>query len=152
MKKTVYQTNSDGLFLHETVAHELALDPGSYNVPYGALEQAPPAAPQGNVPQWNGKKWTIIEDHRHDRLWHVANGHEYTIGTEVEIDGKSLRFPGWGTLPLWLTSTEPSQARHEVATRQPSAASAVKAGKTARPSSKARKSSSAAKTAKSSSR
>ena len=43
MQKTVYQANDDGLFLYETVANELALTPGSFNIPYGAFEDAPPA-------------------------------------------------------------------------------------------------------------
>ena len=32
MQKTVYQANDDGLFLYETVANELALTPGSFNI------------------------------------------------------------------------------------------------------------------------
>ncbi|WZB70777.1 hypothetical protein WJ968_37155 [Achromobacter xylosoxidans] len=43
MQKKVYQTDSDGLYLYESIANELAMTPGRFNVPFGAYEDAPAA-------------------------------------------------------------------------------------------------------------
>lgn len=48
MQKTVFQTNDDGLFLYESMANELALTPGAFNIPYGAYEDMPPRPWPGN--------------------------------------------------------------------------------------------------------
>ena len=47
MHKSVFQTDDDGLFLYETVANDLPLSPGAYNVPFGAYPDAPPAGSSG---------------------------------------------------------------------------------------------------------
>ncbi len=109
MQKTVYQANDDGLFLYETVANELALTPGSFNVPFGAYEDAPPAPSAGEWPRREGASWVMVEDHRTMPLWVVETGAPYSIGTEHDgADGK-VSYPGWGKLPAWLTTVEPSR-------------------------------------------
>lgn len=109
-QKTVYQTTNEGLFAYESVAHELPLAPGYYNVPYGAYEDAPPDAPQGMVQRMTQAGWLLVEDHREARLWVTTTGEPYTINDAVEIEGESASYPGWGPLPSWLTMDEPEQA------------------------------------------
>ncbi|MPT39995.1 MAG: phage tail protein [Achromobacter sp.] len=107
-QKTVYQTDIEGLFAYETLANELALAPGVYNIPYGAYEDAPPPAPAGMVQRRaDGQAWSLVEDHRDARLWLVATGAPYSQHEEVEIDGVVSQYPGWGPVPAWLTPVEP---------------------------------------------
>ncbi|CUI71171.1 hypothetical protein [Achromobacter xylosoxidans] len=102
-KKTVYQTNNDGLFLYETEANELALSPGAFNIPFGAVEAAPPKSQAHQVARYTGKKWEIVEDHRRSILNVVATGERYVIGQVVQLDDKPHVFPGWGPVPEWLS-------------------------------------------------
>ena len=112
--KAVFQTDRDGLFAYETVANELPLAPGYYNVPYGAREDAPPEAPAGMVARGvDGQPWALVEDYRAANLWVRATGEPYTCRDLIEIDGESASYPGWGPLPSWLTVEEPEKAAAE---------------------------------------
>lgn len=106
-QKTVYQTDSEGLYAYESFAHELPLAPGHYNVPYGAYEELPPDAPQGMVQRMTKAGWVLEEDYRDARVWIVTTGKPYTFRDAIEIEGQSASYPGWGPLPLWLTTDEP---------------------------------------------
>lgn len=102
----VYQADPNGFFLYESKAHELALDPGNFNVPFGAVSIAPPEAIAGQVAQLVGGEWTLVEDHRADTLYVIANGTRYTLGEAV--DGQC--YDGGGPLPEWLTDIQPQPA------------------------------------------
>lgn len=116
MQKAVFQTDNDGLYLYQSAANELALTPGAFNIPYGAYEDAPPAPPTGKWALRQGDAWTMVEDHRTTPLWVVETGSRYSIGTEVDgADGK-VSYPGWGTLPAWLTVVEPTPPVEPAAT------------------------------------
>jgi hypothetical protein len=104
MQKVVYQTNHYGLFLYETVANELALEPGSFNIPYGAHESAPPPTEAGTVARWDDDAWTVVEDHRGDALFVKSSGTPYELGSEATVNGEAVSYPGWGPVPGWLTS------------------------------------------------
>jgi len=114
MQKTVYQANADGLFLYETVANELALTPGSFNVPYGAFEDAPQTPPAGKWPQRAGDAWVMVADYRTTPLWVVETGTQYSIGADHDGAGGKVSYPGWGTLPAWLTTVEPPRPAADV--------------------------------------
>lgn len=58
--KIVYQTDSDGVFIGETVADESPLEPGVYLIPAGCIEVAPPAPVAGFKRVWNGA-WVQVE-------------------------------------------------------------------------------------------
>lgn len=103
----VYQTDDHGLFLYEAQANELPLDPGKFNIPYGAVLTPPPAAPAGKVARWNGKAWEMVEDYRGASLYMASTGAAYTLGSSVEVDGKYVQYDGWGPLPDWLTDQAP---------------------------------------------
>lgn len=103
---TVYQTDADGLFLHAVTANELALQPGTYNVPYGARLTPPPEAPTGQAALAVGESWMLVEDHRDTKLYRI-DGSEYAAGSTVLEGGHAVRYPGWGPVPAWLTSNAP---------------------------------------------
>lgn len=108
-QKVVYQTDSEGLFAYETVANELPLAPGYYNIPYGAYEDVPPPAPAGMVQRRvEGQPWYLVEDHRKDRLWVASTGAPYAPHEEIEVEGVRVSYPGWGLIPAWLTQEEPA--------------------------------------------
>lgn len=109
MQKIVFQANDDGLFMYQTVANELALTPGSFNIPYGACEVAPPMAPAGKWPRWVGQAWVMVDDYRTTPLWVVETGMPYSIGAEVDSAAGKVSYPGWGPLPVWLTQEDPSK-------------------------------------------
>ncbi|RIJ00775.1 phage tail protein [Achromobacter sp. K91] len=110
MQKEVFQTDADGLYLYKTVANELALTPGAYNVPYGAYEEAPPIPPAGKWPRRVGDSWEMVDDYRATPLWIVDTGSPYMIGTETETAEGKVTYGGWGELPAWLTAVEPPQS------------------------------------------
>ncbi|MFY1901499.1 phage tail protein [Achromobacter xylosoxidans] len=109
--KTVYQTDpATGIYLFPTLANELALAPGVFNIPFGAYEDAPPAAEPGHVAKRDhaGSGWTVVEDHRGDVLYLADHGGQYSLGSTVEIEGLPMSYPGWGKVPAWLTLTAPT--------------------------------------------
>lgn len=57
--KTVYQTDAQGWYLGETVADESPLEPGTWLLPAGAVEPAPPDPPEGKWPRWIDGAWTL---------------------------------------------------------------------------------------------
>lgn len=122
---TVYQADALGFYNHEERAYELYLQPGEYNVPYGAKHTAPPATGPGYVARSSGtEEWTVVEDHRKDVLFYEkdpADGEkpavfaQYEMNSAVVIGGVELRYDGGGELPPWLTATPPAPAEDPVA-------------------------------------
>lgn len=108
--KTVFQTDLDGLYLYEVVANELAMEPGSFNIPFGAQEVAPPAAPTGQVARWTGSAWALVEDHRATTFYYTESGQAYTFGSTFEFEGIAVSYKGWGAVPPWLTDIQPQQS------------------------------------------
>jgi len=112
---TVYQTDADGAYAHEAQAHELPLEPGVFNVPYGALLTPPPETEDGQVAvAISGDNWTVMTDHRNDTLYRTDNGEPYARGTVVNIDGQPVRYIGLDTIPDWLTleAPDPKEPTH----------------------------------------
>ncbi|WP_413460234.1 phage tail protein [Herbaspirillum huttiense] len=121
---TVYQADSLGFYLYSLLAHELAMQPGSFNVPYGAKLAPPPATEPGYVARSSGpEEWTVVEDHRKEVLFYEktpAAGDapavfaQYEMSSVVEIGGMALRYDGGGEIPAWLTATPPAPAEAPV--------------------------------------
>lgn len=107
---TVYQTDGTGAYLYPLEANEIALQPGEFNIPFGAVETAPPVASSGQVPQWSNGAWTIVEDSRNLTFFVVATGDTYTLGSQIEVDSASVSFNGLGAVPAWLTTTAPTSS------------------------------------------
>ncbi|QJQ02097.1 phage tail protein [Herbaspirillum rubrisubalbicans Os34] len=117
---TVYQADPLGFFLYPTEAFELPLQPGDFNIPYGALADAPPPVPQGHVARIADNSWSLVEDHRQDRLFYMIQAaagdelsifSEYVIGTSVMVDGQEQRYDGGGPVPAWLVAKLPETGR-----------------------------------------
>lgn len=108
MQKDVFQTDDDGLYLYQSVANELALTPGEFNIPYGAYVDAPPAPSTGKWPRRVGDAWVMVADYRNTSLWVVETGEQYTIGNEHDGVAGKVSYPGWGPLPAWLATEEPA--------------------------------------------
>jgi len=104
---TVYQTDEDGAFLHPVIATELAMSPGTYNVPFGAKLTAPPEASEGHVAIATGDDWTTVEDHRKDTLYLADSGEPYALKTTLALNGTAVRYTGLGAIPDWLTLKAP---------------------------------------------
>jgi len=114
MQKNVFQTNDDGLYLYPSVANELALSPGEFNIAYRAYEDAPPAPSAGKWPRRVGEAWVMVDDYRTTPLWVVETGTPYSIGADHDGAGGKVSYPGWGTLPAWLTTVEPPRPAADV--------------------------------------
>lgn len=69
MTKTVYQTDTFGLFIGEVQARESPLEPGIYLIPAGCVETPPPAAEAKTVAVWSVDAWVLVPDHRGD-IWY----------------------------------------------------------------------------------
>jgi len=120
----VWQTDPVGFLLYATKAFELALQPGTYNVPYGALIKEPPQAPAGYVARAeNGTDWVLVEDHRFDTLYYVkvaatesepAVIEQYQMRAEVRADGELVSYDGGGPIPGWLTATAPEPTQPQI--------------------------------------
>lgn len=104
----VYQTDANGFFLYAATASELFLSPGTFNIPYGAVTDAPPKAVMGKAATWDGNAWRMVEDNRSVRLYVARSGAEYQLGSVVNIDGESVTYHGGGPIPDWLTKTQPA--------------------------------------------
>lgn len=73
-QKSVYQTNYSGLFVGENFADESPLEPGTFLIPAGCVELAPPETwPEDKWPRWNGFKWELIQK---PQVQHVASAEE----------------------------------------------------------------------------
>lgn len=110
--KTVYQTDDNNVLTYAfdiPPQHDIG-----YVLPYGAVEEAPPALPAGNCARWQTElprvgaaygaegsgAWMVDEDHRKAALFQTANGAAYEVGTQ---DG-TRSYAGIGPLPAWLTT------------------------------------------------
>ena len=61
--KTVYQIDTSGLFIGQTVADESPLEPGVWLMPGGTVETPPPVDyPEGQWPRWNGRRWVLANN------------------------------------------------------------------------------------------
>ena len=98
MQKKVYQTDSDGLYLYESIANELAMTPGRFNVPFGAYEDAP-ARKSGKWPRRVGGAWVMVEDYRTTPLWVVETGESRSALSMMAWPEKSATRAGASCLP-----------------------------------------------------
>jgi len=105
---TVYQTDADGAYAHEAQAHELPLEPGVFNVPYGASLVAPPSVADGQVAvAVSGDNWVVMADHRRTTLYRTDNGEPYALGAVINVASQPVRYSGLGDIPGWLTDIAP---------------------------------------------
>ena len=119
--KPVCQLDADGFYLHQTVADldEYAND-GSYLIPAGCIDAAPPESKQGFAAQWQPEKqqWAYLPDYRGQTVYRTDNGQPETMQMV-------------GELPAHLTLIAPPSELHQwngkAWTLSKEAAAAVKA-------------------------
>ena len=101
--KPVCQLDADGFYLHQTVADldEYAND-GSYLIPAGCIDVAPPESKQGFAAQWQPEKqqWAYLPDYRGQTVYRTDNGQPETVQTV-------------GELPAHLTLIAPPSELHQ---------------------------------------
>ena len=92
--KTVYQTDpTSGIYLFTTQANELALARG-FQCSLRRLRGFAPELAAGEAARWeqSSSAWTVVEDHRGERLYLVKDGTEYQTGSDVDIDGEPASY------------------------------------------------------------
>lgn len=60
MEKIVYQLNDKGYYMYPVKAYSDPLNPGSYLIPRGCVEQQPPDVSPGNIARWNGQWEEVV--------------------------------------------------------------------------------------------
>ncbi len=82
MTKTVYQTDRSGVYVGAVEADESPREAGTFLLPAGAVEAAPPDLNVGEAAVWDGSAWAVASDHRGE-IW-------------FKVDGESVRIDGVG--------------------------------------------------------
>lgn len=89
----VYQTDKDGYFLWEVEADEDPLNPGTYLVPGGCTEIAPPEEAQFSVRQFANGEWSVLPNFVGVTYW-LPDGSEHTISEiGITLPEGALGFP-----------------------------------------------------------
>lgn len=74
-QKPVCQLDSDGLYLHQTMADlDVYTKDGGYIIPGGCIDAAPPEAREGHAAKWNGKGWDYLPDLRGQTAYRTDTG------------------------------------------------------------------------------
>lgn len=110
--KPVCQLDSDGLYLGQTEAElDIYARDGSYIIPGGCIDTAPPATREDHAARWTGAEWEYIPDHRGKTAYQTADGQAVTVDTVGELsDGLTFDAPpsAWHTWngKKWTVSKE----------------------------------------------
>jgi hypothetical protein len=59
--KTVYQLDSNGIYLGEERSFESPLEPSVFLIPAGCIEVKPPEFSDKQYAKWNGKEYEILD-------------------------------------------------------------------------------------------
>ena len=100
LTKQVCQLDANGHYLYTTDADldPLAAD-GSYILPGGCIDAAPPEAKPGHAAQWQNGAWAYLPDHRGQVFYSTSTGRPHTINAI-------------GALPGGITDTPPPSQYH----------------------------------------
>lgn len=60
-KKTVFQTDENGIYVGRSFADPDPKNPGNWLIPAGCVEAEPPFIPRGKKAEWAGYKWKILD-------------------------------------------------------------------------------------------
>lgn len=94
-KKPVCQLDDNGLYIGQVDAHlDINARDGSYIIPGGCIDTAPPETRDGHAARWTGEAWEYIPDHRGKTAYQTADGQAVIIDTVGVIsDGLTLDAP-----------------------------------------------------------
>jgi hypothetical protein len=81
--KTVFQTDSQGIYVGPVTAWPDEHEEGRWLIPFGAVETHPPELSDHQAAQWTGTEWTVIADFRGFSYW-LADRSQHTI-SEVAV-------------------------------------------------------------------
>lgn len=73
-QKTVYQLDTQNLYIGSTGADPDPLNPENWLIPAGCIETAPPEIPEHHTARWTGEEWEILEDHRGQTAYRTSDG------------------------------------------------------------------------------
>ncbi|MDV9030489.1 hypothetical protein Q7C30_000025 [Pseudomonas sp. RAC1] len=95
MRKTVYQTNAQGLYVGATQADLSPLEPDVWLLPGGCVETPPPAIPQNKAAHWDGAAWSLVDYYQGLVVYSIVSGEPQTLDGMVTIpSGYTLKKPG----------------------------------------------------------
>lgn len=98
--KSVCQLDSDGIYIGQTEAElDTYARDGSYLIPGGCIDTAPPEANENQAARWTGSSWEYIPDYRGKTAYQTA-------------DGQAVMIEQVGTLPEGLTLAAPPTPSH----------------------------------------
>lgn len=91
-QKPVCQLDSDGLYLHQAMADlDYYTKDGSYIIPGGCIDTAPPEAREGYAARWTGTAWEYLRDLRGQTAYRTDSGEAVPIDTVGALsDGLTL--------------------------------------------------------------
>ncbi|QMT40010.1 hypothetical protein [Neisseria shayeganii] len=99
--KPVCQLDAAGIYVGQAEADlDVYARDGSYLIPGGCIDTAPPEAREGMATKWTGSGWQYLPDHRGQTAYRTADGQALTIDTV-------------GELPEGLTLLPPPDSCHE---------------------------------------
>ena len=101
--KTVCQLDEAGLFVTTTQAWPDPMEIGSWPLPAGCVDTAPPAAKADQVAQWQPEKqeWAYIPDHRGQTAYRTDNGQPETVSAAGELPAGLTLTPCPGACHRW---------------------------------------------------
>nr|WP_288912129.1 hypothetical protein [uncultured Pseudomonas sp.] len=95
MTKTVYQTDSLGIYTCTTQADTSPLEPDVWLIPGGCVEVAPPEVPEHKAALWNGQAWQLVDYYQGLIVYNITTGEPLTLnGMEPIPAGYTLLQPG----------------------------------------------------------
>ncbi|HFC8543182.1 TPA: tail fiber assembly protein [Neisseria weaveri] len=111
-KKPVCQLDSDGLYLGQNEADlDINARDGSYIIPGGCIDTAPPETRDGHAARWTGAAWEYTPDHRGKTAYQTADGQAVIIDTVgglsdgLTFDAPPSQWHTWGG-KKWVVSKE----------------------------------------------
>lgn len=114
--KTVYQTNSSGLFVGLAEADPSPMEPGVWLIPGGCVETPPPTYDFGLWPAWNGEAWVAVpvdmsgESYVPETQEEIVATYTKAVDDYVEARARALKYNGAAHLASYVSSTVPDWA------------------------------------------
>ncbi|ROV57154.1 hypothetical protein [Neisseria chenwenguii] len=79
-QKPVCQLDSDGIYLHQTMADlDVYTKDGGYIIPGGCIDAEPPETREGQAAKWNGSGWDYLPDLRGQTAYRTDSGEAVLI-------------------------------------------------------------------------
>lgn len=93
--KTVFQTDSRGLYVGITQADPSPLEPGAWLIPGGCVETAPPEIPEHKAAYWNGDVWELVNYYQDLIVYSIVTGEPLELsGIQTIPSGYTVKQPG----------------------------------------------------------